>query len=295
MEQKRMSGVGKIWWIIYPLLILLGISLVSELLVSIVVQIVGITSGTVTPEMLMDTSFDNPIIQTILWGSQIHSGIAITVVGLLIMKRDKKVHELVSDRLQGNSVLTWVSIIIISLGMIGIAGGITQLTAAFSPAHDQKAEMVVAMGNLFYVVSAVIIAPFIEEIIFRGLVFKRLRSFLGFLPAALISGAIFGILHGNIVQGLYATIIGVIFAYIYEKKQSLIVTIIAHFLVNGINALVMVFMPAETVAEAQELITGNYPRIIRTTIMYAVICAVGVLLLKISAKNTPPWQVKTAV
>ncbi|MGN8785163.1 lysostaphin resistance A-like protein, partial [Blautia sp. HCP3S3_D9] len=49
-----------------------------------------------------------------------------------------------------------------------------------------------------------IIAPAAEEMIFRWLIYLRLRDWLKMPVAAVISGLIFGIYHGNIVQGIYA-------------------------------------------------------------------------------------------
>jgi membrane protease YdiL (CAAX protease family) len=292
MEQKRMNVIWKIWWVIYPALLCLAIRFVVGQIFNNIVLRVGIAQGDITPANISDMSYDSPYMKTVYYGITILSGIITIIFGVYFMKRDKKTHGLVNDRFQRNSVLTWVAVTIISFGLIGFSGGITQLTAEYSPTHEQTIEIFAAMGNLYYIIAAVIFAPVMEEIICRGLIFKRLRSFMGFLPSALVSGAIFGVMHGNIVQGIYATVIGVVFAYIYEKKQSLVAPIIAHFLLNGINALSMLFMSEETTQEAAELITGNYPLIITVTIIYAVICTVGILLLKKSSKNTSPWQVK---
>ena len=54
-----------------------------------------------------------------------------------------------------------------------------------------------------------IIAPAAEEMIFRWLIYLRLRDWLKLPVAAVISGLIFGIYHGNIVQGIYASILGI--------------------------------------------------------------------------------------
>ena len=63
-----------------------------------------------------------------------------------------------------------------------------------------------------------IIAPAAEEMIFRWLIYLRLRDWLKMPVAAVISGLIFGIYHGNIVQGIYASILGTAFAWILEME-----------------------------------------------------------------------------
>ena len=56
-----------------------------------------------------------------------------------------------------------------------------------------------------------IAAPFAEEVIFRWLVFLRMRDNMRVITAALFSGLTFGIYHMNLLQGVYATIMGFAF------------------------------------------------------------------------------------
>jgi uncharacterized protein len=79
----------------------------------------------------------------------------------------------------------------------------------------------------------VILAPLFEELVFRGLLFAILRRRFRFLPAALISAAIFGLAHGYGVVGLISVCwSGVLWAWIYERTGSLGPGILAHALNN---------------------------------------------------------------
>lgn len=79
----------------------------------------------------------------------------------------------------------------------------------------------------------VILAPLFEELVFRGLLFAILRRKFRFLPAALISAAIFGLAHGYGVVGLISVCwSGVLWAWIYEKTGSLAPGILAHAINN---------------------------------------------------------------
>jgi membrane protease YdiL (CAAX protease family) len=79
----------------------------------------------------------------------------------------------------------------------------------------------------------VILAPVFEELVFRGLLFAILRRKFRFLPAALISAAIFGLAHGYGVVGLVSVCwSGVLWAWIYEKTGSLGPSILAHAINN---------------------------------------------------------------
>ncbi|MDR0903230.1 MAG: CPBP family intramembrane metalloprotease [Ruminococcus sp.] len=287
MEQKKMSVIGKIWWVIYPALLYFGVNLASQLLVAVVVMVIGLTQGTIIPGTSPDTSFGSPLMTTIIYGSTILSGVVTITLGVLFMKRDNKRHGLVRDKLKRGTALSWVAIILIAASLIWVSAGLTQLLADYSPAHEETAQMLAAMGREYYIVFAVIFAPLSEEIICRGLIFKRFRSFMGFIPAAVISGAVFGVMHGNIVQGVYATLIGIVFAYIYEKKQSLFAPILAHFIVNGTNSALM-YLPEDAALKFTEFYQGNYMLIV--TIVAAVICVAGMFLLKKASKEKPALQ-----
>lgn len=78
-------------------------------------------------------------------------------------------------------------------------------------------------------------APLAEELVFRAMLFRTLRKGFCFWGAALISGAAFGIYHMNLVQGIYATLLGVLLAWFYEKTNSLLGCYLFHFLFNLLN------------------------------------------------------------
>lgn len=78
-------------------------------------------------------------------------------------------------------------------------------------------------------------APLAEELVFRAMLFRTLRKGFSFWAAALISGAAFGIYHMNLVQGIYAGLLGLLLAWFYEKTNSLLGCYLFHFLFNLLN------------------------------------------------------------
>ncbi len=81
-------------------------------------------------------------------------------------------------------------------------------------------------------------APLAEEIAFRAMVFRTLRKGFSFWPAAIFSGIMFGIYHMNWVQGVYATFLGVLLAYIYEKTDSVWGSYLFHLMFNCLSYLI---------------------------------------------------------
>jgi hypothetical protein len=84
-------------------------------------------------------------------------------------------------------------------------------------------------GNLAFMILWVgILAPIAEEMIFRWLIYLRLRDHRTMMTAAVISGAIFGIYHMNLTQAIYAGVMGVLCAYIMEMSRNLWSCIFIH-------------------------------------------------------------------
>lgn len=81
-----------------------------------------------------------------------------------------------------------------------------------------------------------ILAPVFEELFYRKAVIDRLRRY-GDLPAILISGLIFGLVHGNFNQVFYATCVGFLLSFIYVRTGSVLYTISIHAAFNMIGGV----------------------------------------------------------
>lgn len=77
-----------------------------------------------------------------------------------------------------------------------------------------------------------IFAPVTEELIFRGLTLKILFQSFSFPVANVIQALYFALVHGNLVQGLYAFGIGLVLGNIVEKHKTLKGAVACHFVVN---------------------------------------------------------------
>ena len=95
------------------------------------------------------------------------------------------------------------------------------------------------------VVVAVIGAPLIEEIVFRGIVFRSLRRVSPPWVAILVSSVLFGLYHMNTVQIVYATLMGLVAGIIFEKSNNLLFPILVH-VANNLVAAIQGFIPFES-------------------------------------------------
>lgn len=95
-----------------------------------------------------------------------------------------------------------------------------------------------ANTNLFLaIIYASIAAPIVEEVIFRKLLLNKLRRY-GDIPAILLSAFAFGFFHMNISQFFYATALGIIFAYVTIRTNTLRYSILLHVMINFIGTAI---------------------------------------------------------
>jgi membrane protease YdiL (CAAX protease family) len=94
-------------------------------------------------------------------------------------------------------------------------------------------------GNLFIMILTIgIVVPFAEEFLFRGVIYRTLSKNISIPATIIIQGVLFGIYHGNLIQGAYASLLGIIFGFITYKTQSLWPAIIAHMTNNTIALII---------------------------------------------------------
>lgn len=77
-----------------------------------------------------------------------------------------------------------------------------------------------------------ILVPIAEELVYRGMLYKRLKEYNEMTIAAYIAALIFGVVHMNLVQGIYATIAAVILIFVYEKYKTILAPIFLHMVIN---------------------------------------------------------------
>ena len=81
---------------------------------------------------------------------------------------------------------------------------------------EQVAEALYGGSILIEFLAIVIAAPLVEELLFRGLVYQRIRVLTGAKTAIILSALYFGIYHMNVVQGIYAFLLGILLAWVYD-------------------------------------------------------------------------------
>lgn len=105
------------------------------------------------------------------------------------------------------------------------------------PIVNDLAAIVLESDPWVMTIVMVILAPIIEELLFRKILLDRIHPY-GEKLCVLVSGLLFGLMHGNFFQFLYAGFLGAVFAYIYLKTGKLRYTIVFHMVINFMGSVV---------------------------------------------------------
>jgi len=135
-----------------------------------------------------------------------------------------------------------LSIPLIVAGMIFI-----NLCSEFIGLPDMMQDTFRAMSrNVFGIISITIMAPLVEELLFRGAIQGHLlRKGMKPVYAILIASAVFGIVHMNPIQIPFAFAIGMIFGWLYYRTGSVVPGMIGHFINNSIACIQMALLSKE--------------------------------------------------
>lgn len=136
------------------------------------------------------------------------------------------------------------------------------------------------------------IAPaFCEEVVFRGVVYGGYRKDGKKFWAVILSGFMFGIMHMNLNQALYAFAIGILLALLFEATNSILATMLFHFIYNAQSCCLMYLIEAimpGTYSNAENLATSPeelYMMISVYLVIAAVFTPLAICMLYKIAKN----------
>ncbi len=121
------------------------------------------------------------------------------------------------------------------------------------PLEDNLSDVFSGLSNnVLGILTLAVLAPLLEEVLFRGAIQGMLMRFFGRpWPAIIVAALIFGVFHMNPVQIVYATLLGIIFGWIYYRTGSLLSVIVGHVLNNSLAVVTtLLYSSAEEEAVA---------------------------------------------
>lgn len=238
-----------------PVIILLVIQLIVSVVASVYLSSSIFSAGVEDYEDFINKvidSFDTP--DYIIGISLVYNIIAIVIFAIWyykLRKYEKATFEgAMENNPSGSKPVIWMvifGIILITIGCQYVGAFIAEIMAmAFPALLAEYADImgtagIAVTGDTAYSITpaialfTVVAAPLAEELCYRGLCMSYAMKKLPLWGANILAAVLFGIMHGNLFQGIFTFAFALVLGYIYGKTRNLIITIVIHLLYNGIS------------------------------------------------------------
>ncbi len=257
MQQQQRGGtwrrLGRIW---LPVLLQLLISYLVSMVFSMIFMFSYVVAETGNDAAVMMSMFEDEAAVEEMYtaiadaGTQYTTqmeGVAalITIPVMLILFHRDRLREKAACVAQNlKAPLSRYVFVIVIAAALAIGVNNLLLISGLSVNDEAYVETMEAMYSppLYLQILCVgILSPIAEELVYRGLIYRRIRESSTFLASAIYGTLIFAILHGYLPQMIYAFALGFVFCYIYEKYGSIRAPIAAHMTANILSILITYF------------------------------------------------------
>lgn len=92
-----------------------------------------------------------------------------------------------------------------------------------------------------HIITACVVAPIVEECLFRGMLYPCIKKFLSPRFAAIMTGIVFGAIHMALPQMLALSFLGAFLCLVYERSKTIWLPIIIHASFNSFNVLIAIY------------------------------------------------------
>lgn len=135
--------------------------------------------------------------------------------------------------------------------------------------YTRLLEALVGNSIIVSVLTTAVLAPIAEELIFRELMTRKLCKVFPFWFVNIIQAFAFGIYHMNIVQGIYAFFLGLLFGYVAYRIRSVWASIMLHGIVNASGLVLDIILPEALFESTSGMI------------IFAILCSAIAILLSL--------------
>lgn len=212
------------------LLIPLAIYYLAEDVTEVILMaLLNVGLGRASQDFIENATRYGATIRSIIYGIGLICAVAI----LMPMGKNEIIGEEgeVKSKINLTNVFTLIVIgIIASVGLNYIFNitGIVSMSSSYEAVHEAQYSVSFIAGILIYGICS----PIAEELLFRAIIYNRLKRIFPYIASVIISALMFGVFHGNIVQGIYGTLMGLLLAWSYEKYKNYLAPVIIHMTAN---------------------------------------------------------------
>ena len=152
--------------------------------------------------------------------------LVLFTIGYLIIRRPIAL-------IQRSSVKTYVKALLFTFGLLFLASAINLLIDSYITG-DWKEKVEYGFTKYEMLFLAVILAPIVEELFFRGIILSQLLLVFNKNQwvAIVVGGLFFGAIHSEPSQILFNCIVGIGYCFLYWKTKNITITMFCHCMQN---------------------------------------------------------------
>ena len=142
-------------------------------------------------------------------------------------------------RIRKFNIFSAMLIVVMMFTLLPVMALLNAISMLFSTNVIASSMQEITGGNVWMgLIFMAVLPAFVEEITFRGAVYRSLR---GARPvrAIILTGFIFGAMHMNFNQFVYASALGIVMGFVIEATGSILSTMILHFCFNANSVILM--------------------------------------------------------
>ena len=122
--------------------------------------------------------------------------------------------------------------------------GFRLLFAVLGISGYEAVERELLAGNIWkQVLELCVVAPVLEELVFRKLIYTWLKRKSSVRPAMVFSSILFGLYHGKLSQGIYGFVMGLFLAWVMEKFETVKAPVAVHMGANAAAVIIGNILP----------------------------------------------------
>lgn len=177
----------------------------------------------------------------------IFTNLVSVVVFLIMIKLEKKnLKEYFKiKKLKSRNIIVLIAL---AVGIFLIDLSLLPLLSNYLPSNNSGNEITV-----IFVIYITLIAPICEEILFRGIIFNKLKSSVNLILAVFIQALFFGLAHGLSanIQSVHALSTGIIYGVVFLSADSILAPILLHFFNNFFVTVTILLRFEEVISQYQ--------------------------------------------
>ncbi|MCD7751113.1 MAG: HAD hydrolase-like protein [Lachnospiraceae bacterium] len=243
-KKQRSRSFQAIWAFLYPFLLFYVMQALAQQVLGYVVLYFSRANDALFA-FIFEENIEEETLSFTGNGSAIVQILSLTVVFIILyyMADGRKCLTAAKQEYGQNpqqKPFVWVvTALLLALGinMFFIGTGFLEVSSSYQETAANLYSVGIPLGIILYG----FFSSTVEEFLFRGIVLVQMERYMKSNSAILLASLLFGVYHGNLIQGIYAFTIGAVLCMAYRDSGNFILIAAIHGVVNVIVFLMSSF------------------------------------------------------